>query len=270
MTRHMVEGATAELLSGVAGLYSSGHDLRQFLHDLLEYQRELLLQKLSPAQQELPAWATAVRPALLLKLLATLAEGEARLRSSLQPRLTLELALLAACGVPEDGGRKPEDRGQEIKHVGSDVHIAPQPKPVGNEGESLGQIESGKRKKKGEKKADVVVAEAPPPVEEGDLARLQELWPAIMQAVNRASNSMGAFLAEAEPVSVQQNKLTLRFGAPYALFMDNICKKGPARKLVEEQINALFGRKLSLEGTLAQTKEEAPAPPPEAEQVSLF
>jgi DNA polymerase-3 subunit gamma/tau len=115
MTRHMAEGETADLLTGVAELYSSGRDLRQFLHDLLEYQRELLLCKLSRTKQNIPEWAENVQPALLLKFLSALAEGEARLRISLQPRLTLELALLAAAPPPEDRSQRTEDRRARLK-----------------------------------------------------------------------------------------------------------------------------------------------------------
>jgi hypothetical protein len=60
----------------------------------------------------------------------------------------------------------------------------------------------------------------------------------------------------------------LRFDEKYALFMNTICNRGPARKLVEQQIATLFGRNLSLEGVLAPTAETPP--PPDAEQGSLF
>jgi DNA polymerase-3 subunit gamma/tau len=317
MARHMAEGETAELLTGVAKLYSSGHDLRQFMHDLLEYLRELLLQKLTPAGQNIPPWAANVQPALLLKLLTALAEGEARLRSSLQPRLSLELTLLEA------GGGRIEARNQRPEGVAEEG--APQTEAGGGRIEARNQrpeamppkLEAGggKTEDRGEKPAagktapPAVTEDVTPPeletrgqnvvdgapqtetrggkiedrtqraedrgqrpegvAEEEELARLQALWPGIVQAVSRANNSTGAFLAEAKPVSLQQNKLLLCFGAPYALFMNNICKQGKARKLVEAQIAELFGRNLSLEGTLAQSKDEPP-PPPEIDQVSLF
>ena len=240
MTRYMAEGATAELLTGVADLYSSGRDLRQFLHDLLDYQRELLLIKLSPGQHDdLPDWAAGIQPALLLKLLSALAEGEARLRVSLQPRLTLELALLSVCGIPEYKSQRTEDRNAEATAPVARIDDDPS-KPVADD-------------------------------EENELERLQKIWPEIIRAVTRVNNSTGAFLAEAKPLSLQQDKLLLRFGADYALFMDNICRRGEARKLVEQQIISLFGRNLNLEGILDKAKEEpTPAEPTEADQVSLF
>jgi hypothetical protein len=98
---------------------------------------------------------------------------------------------------------------------------------------------------------------------------LQKTWAEIVKAVARANNSTGAYLSQASPLSLQKNKLLLSFGAEYAMFMDNILKKSLARKLVEEQITAHFGRALKLEGTLTPAQEADP-PVQEAEQVSLF
>ena len=417
MTRHMAEGATAELLQGVAELYAAGRDLRQFLHDLLEYQRELLLIKLSPAKHQAPAWAADIQPALILKLLSALAEADARLRYSLQPRLTLELALLAVGGTeaskpearsekteaskPEARGKKteagktearsektevgkPEARGEKTedrihpqadapqgmpaaaadsiaiparettsnteRHCGldpqspdraedaqgipaqtldneniinkdnvpthpqadapqgahavatesitipisemispTDRHCGLDPQSPDHAGDAQGVPvqalddenviasappvgEADGAERRAERVPPTKEAATPSAVdEEGELARLQQLWPNIVQAVARVNNSTGAILAVAKPVSLTQNKLLLCFEADQALFMNSICKQGPTRKLVEQQITALFGRSLSLKGTLAPAKETPPANMPfEAEQGNLF
>ena len=251
MTRYMIQGATAELLTGVADLYSSGRDLRQFLHDLLDYQRELLLAKLSPRRQNLPGWAAGVQPAVLLKLLSALAEGEARLRTSLQPRLTLELTLLSVSGIPEES---PEEDILRSKQRAK------------KETPTSGDVGAGVPVARGDSASPVTAEDTA-----NELERLGKLWPDIIREVARANHSTGAYLAESSPLSLQKNKLLLCFGAEYAMFMDSICRQGEARKLVEQQITTLFGRKLSLEGTLAPPQEEAPpATPPEADQGSLF
>ena len=105
---------------------------------------------------------------------------------------------------------------------------------------------------------------------EDEFVRLQKLWPAIVKSVSQANNSTGAFLAEAKPVSIAKDKLLLSFGAEYALFMNTICKRGPARKLVEQQITTIFGRSLSLEGKLAEAKAASVTELPELDQGSLF
>ncbi|MCL1974716.1 MAG: DNA polymerase III subunit gamma/tau [Firmicutes bacterium] len=274
MTRYMAAGATSELLMGIAELYSSGYDLRQFVHDLLDYQRDLLLLKLSPSSKDLPDWAKDIPTSLLLKLLSALTEGEARLRISQQPRLTLELTLLSICGVPEGNNQNPEDKKQReaaktnIKGAAPSVleHNFPQPEDQDREKNPQTKINNNDKHSPDQDKQEFSEDDG-----EKDLEILQGLWPAIMQGVAQANSSTGAFLAKATPHSINKNKLRLCFEAEYALFMDNICKKGSARKLVEEQIAVFFGHKLSLEGMLIQPrKEEKPPKTPEIEQASLF
>jgi hypothetical protein len=165
----------------------------------------------------------------------------------------------------------------ELAGAGEEAAVAPQetetPAPPG------AKPAKPQKKEAGSQQAEA--GESPPPSvlrppasesavagEDDDLARLQKLWPAIVLATARANNSTGAFLAEAMPISINQNKLLLSFGAQYALFMNTICKQGPARKLVEQQIAALFGRNLSLEGTLAKATTLTELP--ELDQGSLF
>ena len=303
MTKHMCEGAIAELLSGVAELYSSGRDLRQFLHDLLEYQRELLLLKLSPTKQVVPPWADNVQPALLLKLLSALADCDARLRNSLQPRLTLELTLLSLCGIPEARGERTEDRGQqtvvsgqlsgkaddenvggtEDSYVGSDAHVAPplEAQEIEVKGQEAGDAPTNKpvsliaspldEPVLDEPVLDEPVTDEPVADDEDDLLRIQELWPAIVTAVIRVNNSTGAFLAAATPVSLEKDKLMLCFEAEYGLYMNSIVNSAKARKVVEQQIATLFGRNLSVGGVLAEAKEgNSDEGLFEADQGSLF
>jgi|GEM_PF-3595434 len=555
MTRLMLAADAAGLMGMVARLHAEGHDLRQFLRDLLEYQRELLLAKLSPARESLPAWAQAAGANQLLKLMQSLSDGDGRLRVSLQPRLTLELALLSACGGAladsggqrrEDrggktgaggqgaegrgqktavGGQRTEDRGQKAKVGGqetegrgqkagpvsrgtensvqnidnrgrksaegsqailpdkqiavsdgqvaisdskvtafdsqvtaldspdivsdsiaavsdsqltassgqetasdnqvaasdgqvtvpdsqatasdsqvtalggqatasddqvaasdgqvtasgdqvatsdgqvtasgdqvaaSDVQVnapdshvtalggqatasdnqvaaldvqvtaldgqvttpdsqvtalggqatasdnqvaASDVQATAPDGQMTRQAESKRRKptsgakqKPEEHPQQVTPAKNTPGAKdpttsrgsvaqgaaagdtrdegtadaERDLEQVKELWPQILQAVGRANASTGAFLDKAKPLALRQDRLTLVFEAKYALFMDNLCKPGATRDLLEQKIAALCGRKLTIEGLLAQADPAKPATQPQEEQGSLF
>ena len=541
MTRLMLAADAAGLMGMVARLHAEGHDLRQFLRDLLEYQRELLLAKLSPARESLPAWAQAAGANQLLKLMQSLSDGDGRLRVSLQPRLTLELALLSACGgaladsggqrredrggktgaggqgaegrgqKTEVGGQRTEDRGQKAGPVSrgtensvqnidnrgrksaegsqailpdkqiavsdgqvaisdskvtafdsqvtaldspdivsdsiaavsdsqltassgqetasdnqvaasdgqvtvpdsqatasdsqvtalggqatasddqvaasdgqvtasgdqvatsdgqvtasgdqvaaSDVQVnapdshvtalggqatasdnqvaaldvqvtaldgqvttpdsqvtalggqatasdnqvaASDVQATAPDGQMTRQAESKRRKptsgakqKPEEHPQQVTPAKNTPGAKdpttsrgsvaqgaaagdtrdegtadaERDLEQVKELWPQILQAVGRANASTGAFLDKAKPLALRQDRLTLVFEAKYALFMDNLCKPGATRDLLEQKIAALCGRKLTIEGLLAQADPAKPATQPQEEQGSLF
>jgi hypothetical protein len=76
-------------------LSAEGRDMRLFLQQLLEYVREQLLQGMSGQK-------TLLTRQRALQMLRDLVDGDQRLRFSLTPRLTLELALLQAARLEEN------------------------------------------------------------------------------------------------------------------------------------------------------------------------
>ncbi|MCL2496395.1 MAG: DNA polymerase III subunit gamma/tau [Clostridiales bacterium] len=388
MTRLLLAADAGELMGMVAKLHAQGHDLRQFLRDLLEYLRELLLTKLSPARESLPAWARTANANQLLKLMQSLSDGDGRLRVSLQPRLTLELALLSACSNIEAGGQKTTTSSQvttpvaqattpdtqatapdtqepvsDSQATASDGQAAaPDTQEPASDGQAAapdaqdlisdsqatvlssqetasdsqttvsdtqvttsdsqvtvsnsqvnisdGQAtvsdsqmnatsEAKKRKKtprpakpqtKPQTPSDSLHQESkssagsavPQTAEksgareeeavdaEGDVARIKEIWPQIIQAVRRDNPGIAAFLDKVKPLTLRRDRLTLIFEAEYALFMDKLCCPGAARDLLEQKIALLYGQKLSIEGLLAQAATASAKATPEEEQGSLF
>ena len=281
MTEQILAGDVAALLQMVEELHAEGLDLRQFLHDLLEYQRELLLLKLSPSASEaLPIWAQAASAKQLVPILQSLADADGRLRHSLQPRLTLELALVMAAGL---------DQAAAVK-----VAAKPQSEPVAKAVAAKQQAAATKPADPpplpDQAHADILPPakeDIPPPPEavadttavepaENQLEHLQELWPQIVREVSREHITTGSFLQEARLIALKGDKLHLCFAAEYALFRDSICNPGSGRDLVMATIERFFGRKLQLVGELAAAKAPATekAPPADdeepASQGSLF
>ncbi len=82
------------IIKGVELLSAEGRDMRLFLHQLLEFVREQLLQNMSGQQ-------TLLTRNQALQMLRDLVDGDQRLRFSLTPRLTLELALLQAAHLEQ-------------------------------------------------------------------------------------------------------------------------------------------------------------------------
>lgn len=83
------------IVRGVELLAAEGRDMRLFLQQLLEFVREQLLQNMSGQK-------TLLTRQRAMQMLRDLVEGDQRLRFSLTPRLTLELALLQAARMPEE------------------------------------------------------------------------------------------------------------------------------------------------------------------------
>ena len=89
MAEAVAEHDGLRIVKGVEMLATEGRDMRLFLQQLLEFVREQLLNGLSGQK-------TALTRSRALQMLRDLVDGDQRLRYSLSPRLTLELALLQA------------------------------------------------------------------------------------------------------------------------------------------------------------------------------
>lgn len=84
------------IVKGVELLAAEGRDMRLFLQQLLEFVREQLLAGLAGQK-------TVLSRERALQMLRDLVDGDQRLRFSLTPRLTLELALLQAARLENSG-----------------------------------------------------------------------------------------------------------------------------------------------------------------------
>lgn len=83
------------VMKGVDILSSEGRDLRQFLQQLLEYVRQQLLFGISHKNK------ATINSRRALLMLRDLVDGDQKLKTSLTPRLTLEIALLTACRLEQ-------------------------------------------------------------------------------------------------------------------------------------------------------------------------
>jgi DNA polymerase-3 subunit gamma/tau len=108
----VLENDGKRLLSRIAEVYEFGYDLKQFLRDLVDYLRNLLLIQLdagegSPADftpeelAEMREKAGKVSPEVLEEVLHFLVRAEGELRRAPQPRLALEMTLLRAARIKE-------------------------------------------------------------------------------------------------------------------------------------------------------------------------
>ena len=87
---NITTSALPEVLAAVGELVRSGKDLRQFTYDLIEHLREMLLKEIGGKKED--------KSSRILSVIKLLTESDSRLRYSLDPGLTLELAMIEACG----------------------------------------------------------------------------------------------------------------------------------------------------------------------------
>ena len=259
VARGLTESDLPEVLRLSAQLLASGKDLRQFVYDLLECLRELLL-----AQA-----ATEGGGRRVLAVIQVLSEADSRLRFSLQPGVTLELALIQACGWRDEPAPMPE---MSVRSA------APRQKP--SQTEEVGEKPAGKAPAKEEtvrretsaqhknfaepKEVGGKPAEKIPATEETvrreakteesvalSLERVREDWPKINSLIQKKSVTLPAFLAHARPGQVAGKDLVLYFASEYLVHMENVVNRPANKALLEEILRQVLGVPLNVRGKLA-------------------
>jgi DNA polymerase-3 subunit gamma/tau len=102
-------------------------------------------------------------------------------------------------------------------------------------------------------------APAPPPATGPvDVARIRDLWPAAVEAVDAENGMVAALLATATPVELDGERLKLAF-APDATFGKKKCEDN--RHLLQTALRALTGNAFQIECECRElTQDEGPAP----------
>jgi hypothetical protein len=154
-------------------------------------------------------------------------------RAGADARTRLELALIKAARPEADGSmrallsrieRLEEERAGATQIVPAIVPASRTPEPSGAERRQAAQPEHSVAtvlEPAPEPQLPAPAALEPPaPVEpsvhvEPSLESLAELWPAVVEIVRGENALLGALIAEARPVSVAGEELTVAFGSPF-------------------------------------------------------
>jgi hypothetical protein len=97
------------------------------------------------------------------------------------------------------------------------------------------------------------------------LEQVQELWPAVAQAVAEQNGMLGAALAAARPVALEHDRLTIAF-PPDAAFVKKKAEAG--RDLIQAALRGLTGRSAGLAFELSN--EAAGAAPKTLDEAALI
>jgi len=187
----------AGLLQQLQHIFEGGADLQEFINNLLEFLRIVLLRKIgmSPEEvtsEEYPAYdeiASLFSQENLLYMMSMLMQTRTELKSSGNPYLIFELAMIKLCKLD-----KMEDLGEVIARLKSQplTKVVPQtPKqPVSKGVTTPVNIES---------KPDIITSVEPEPIDKKELTQenLTELWDKIVARVIQIGRMAGLALKEA-------------------------------------------------------------------------
>ena len=296
LLRLLLAQDVSAVLAAVDQLVRSGRDLRQALDDLLAVTRELLLARLSPqsAQAALPEWAAETEPGAYLSLLQAFSDLDSRMRLALSPRITLELALIKACGIlpaapamPPQVRQSPPPRSSPQQQTAQPQQQTVQPRQTMQQqtaapctGQAGAQAEQ--RAAKAET-ADSMAAAAAVEIE-----TVRERWQEILQRVAERNSGAYAVLREAWPDRIEGNRLLLDFPPAMGVFMASVLSPAQYKTMIENTVNSVLRSALRIDGFIGaeraacpdEEEEAAPAaaaeaqpepePEPEPEQERLF
>jgi DNA polymerase-3 subunit gamma/tau len=263
----LVERDSKAALACVQRLSDSGRDFTQFMRDLTSHLRHLLVVQVTG---ELPESfsVTAAHPDRVIAQAGRIAQGEvvrvieflghgvAAVKEGSDPRIQLELALLKSTQPQADLSLQAlmyrieqleRGLGAAAEASAPEPPAAPRstPAPRGGSGPSAAAAQA--------------VAEPEPQAEAApapELEHVQQIWPAVADAVRERNGMLGALLGQARPIALEGDLLKVAF-AEDATFGK---KKAEAnRELVVEALKGITGRGLSVAYELSATAAQGPA-----------
>lgn len=294
MADAVIDGAAARCLALAGQVIDEGRDVRQILRSLVDQFRDLLVVATAPDPrgivettegrlQALKAQSARLSQAQIVQTIRILAAAEAEIRTTSQPRVVFEIALLRAArpdmdpsleglaariaalerraGLPagsHGGGAQPQAPGAAPE---SDVRETP-PRPT----PSKPRIKPAPLRG-GEAAAPPGASpdeSTPAPGEERSpgsvtLEALHARWGHIMEEVKQRTRSVHAFLLESAPRAVDGTDLIL--GVRHKFHMENL-QEMKNRKIVEEVLARVLGAPLRLRAVLdPEVVAPAVAPP---------
>ena len=257
-------------LACVQTLSDSGRDFTQFMRDLTSHLRHLLVVQVTGEFPESFS-VTAAHPDRVTAQADRIAQGEivraieflgaavAAVKEGSDPRIQLELALLKSTQPQADLSLQAlmyRIEQLERRLGGAGGASAPEqpeaprgtPAPRGGGAPSAGAAAQAVAEPENEPVAEA----APAP----DLEHVQQIWPAVADAVRERNGMLGALLAQARPIAIEGDLLKVAF-AEDATFGK---KKAEAnRELVVEALRGITGRGLTVAYELSATAAQGPA-----------
>jgi DNA polymerase-3 subunit gamma/tau len=256
----VVDQDTAGALTFVEELAAQGQDLGRLVLDLLEHLRALMLvQHMGEVPETLPlteetrerlrAQANQLGEPTVVRLIDLLAVAVEDLRQGGDPRLPLELALVKVTRPAADLSREAIAYRLDQIERGRSGHV-----PVSDTKHEVSQVRA-------ESQEDASPAAPPPSIE---LEQLQEAWQrSVLPAVGEKSIPIASMLAEARPVDLSDDTLTIEFSRN-ASFHRQLAEEPKNAALLRDALYELTGRKLGItfvigEAAAEEQHDEAPA-----------
>jgi DNA polymerase-3 subunit gamma/tau len=268
----IVDRDTAGSLVQIEELAEQGQDIGRLVTELVEHLRQLLLvQHVGHVPESLPVTeetrerlreqANQLPEPTVLRLIDLLAIAVDDMRQGGDPRLPLELALVKITRPQSDLSR------DSLAHRLEVLEARPHGAPVASERRHVSDAAAVVAIPADEpSKLEAVRDEPPPALPPLELDQLRDAWQRdVVDAVKGRSIPVSTLVAEARPVEIRGNTVTIEF-APAAGFHRTQIEDPKNLALLGEALFEVTGRRLRVESIVGAGAE--PAEPEDARELS--
>ncbi|MBB6218827.1 DNA polymerase-3 subunit gamma/tau [Anaerosolibacter carboniphilus] len=250
---HIAKGDAKAAMEAVDSLVAAGKDIHQFIKDLIQHYRNLMMTKVAENLEgivnlskenieRLKTQGKQLENHSIIRAIHVMSETDVDAKWSTQPRILLEVAIIKLCQPAYD---------QSMEGLIERIHALEKSIQSGNikvqyveavtEKGTTGTVQE--KAEEEEKKNQPSVQELP--VKPVNFEALERVWDAILKEIRKRKISVHAVLMEGRPVGVDKNALLIAFKDGYG-FHKEAAGNSPNKEFIEGVIGELLGQKISI------------------------
>lgn len=274
MTNDIKDKNLEKALYSIDEIIQNGKDIHQFIKDLINHFRNLMVVKSSKNPDnileldEIDRYiiqSKSVDMAYILRALEIFTEAESQAKWSTQPRILLEMATIKLVNAEEElsllerierleqglGPISPRSNPREATE--RPVERRPDTRP--NARPAYTEI-SKKESTREDSKKQVKIEEEKPIVDDGSVLLLDRIiddWPKILQEIKSSKISLYALIVEGELLSFENNLLTVGYKDSFGFHQQAISKRDN-KEFVEKILSKHFSKNITINFIMGSQK----------------
>lgn len=252
-----------KVLLAIDEIIQNGKDINQFIKDLINYFRDLMIVKTSSNPNEiletesiesLMEISNNMNLDYILKALNILTDAESRGKWSTQPRIILEMAAVKLVNLEDEISLE-----ERVRRLEQGIRPMEEPKEIKREvlrstENTTRPVENIVRPTEDKEPEKEVTGEEPiaEEIQKSDidgytltLDRIRDEWQKVLQNIKAKKINIYALILEGELLSFENNLLTIGYKEGYGFHREAI-NAPQNKKLVEEIVSKYFNREISI------------------------
>ncbi len=268
----VIKKDTRESIHLIDELVNSGKDVKQFLYEVLEHFRNIMIAKVGGSEEliDLPKesieritkQSQSLSKGDIFYIINVISNSLRMIKQLLPERVVLELCMVkltsrdSISSIEEILSKLPEESKVSQKLPSRPV-VATAPKPTTNPHHGFVQkIQESVKHVIEHEKPEKTVSEAPPAV---DISRAKDAWPILVKTMAVKKMSISSYLSEGEPETVKGSVIYV--GLPKELnFHREVLEEKRNKLPIEEALSQILDVRVGLQFILTDRKIERAKP----------